>query len=114
MAGRFIPDRGDIVWLQFNPQAGQEQSGLRPALVVSPRSYNKAVGLAVCCPVTSRVKGYPFEVVLPQGLEAQGAVLADQVKILDWKARNARLYCVAPDDVVAEVAAKIAALLEAD
>lgn len=80
VARRNVPDRGDIVWLRFNPQAGHEQSGPRPALVVSPIAYNRKVGLALFCPITSQVKGYPFEVVLPAGLRATGAVLSDQLK----------------------------------
>jgi len=74
VAAAYVPERGDLVWLQFNPQAGHEQAGHRPALVVSPRSYNRRVGLALFCPVTSQVKGYPFEVILPSGLAVQGAV----------------------------------------
>lgn len=114
MARPYVPHRGDIVWLQFNPQAGHEQAGYRPALVISPRSYNRKVGLALFCPVTSQVKGYPFEVVLPSGLEAQGAILSDQIKSLDWRVRKARRLCVAPSEVVEEVFAKIFALLEGE
>src|SRR5438874_3778944 len=98
----YAPDRGDLVWLEFNPQAGHEQAGRRPALVISPRTYNRRVGLALFCPITSQVKGYPFEVVLPEGLKAQGAILCDQIKSLDWRARDARRLCPAPDDVVAD------------
>jgi len=83
VTSRYIPAQGDIVWLQFNPQAGHEEAGRRPALVVSPKEYNRKVGLALFCPVTSQVKGYPFEVLLPSGLAASGAVLSDQVKSLD-------------------------------
>ncbi len=83
MPGRRSPDRGDVVWITLNPQAGHEQAGRRPALVVSPLSYNGKVGLAVLCPITSQVKGYPFEVLIPPGLKVSGAVLADQVKNLD-------------------------------
>src|SRR3989339_1407897 len=85
----YVPSRGDVVWLEFNPQVGSEQAGRRPALVISPRSYNRKAGLALVCPITSRVKGYPFEVELPQGLEATGAVLCDQIKSLDWRGRRA-------------------------
>jgi len=112
VAGGYVPDRGDIVWLHFNPQAGHEQAGRRPALVISPKAYNRKVGLALCCPITSRVKGYPFEVELPQGLKAQGAVLSDQVKCLDWRIRKAARICRAPDEVLDEATAKILALVD--
>lgn len=108
---RFTPDRGDIVWLEFSPQAGREQRGKRPGLVLSPASYNGRVGLALCCPVTSQVKGYPFEVLIPTGLEAQGAILADHLRSLDWRARGAKLWCRVPPATVGEVAAKVQALL---
>ena len=107
----YVPDRGDLVWMNFTPQAGREQAGNRPALVVSPKAYNEKVGLAVVCPITSRVKGYPFEVLLPPGLPVQGAVLADHLKNLDWRIRQVRLKGRAPKPVVAEVQRKIAALL---
>ena len=111
MSPRFVPDRGDLIWLQFDPQAGHEQRGIRPTFVVSPRSYNEKVGLALMCPVTSRVKGYPFE-VLVNGAVVSGAVLADQVKSLDWAIRKAKLIEKAPPPVVSEVIAKIRALLD--
>jgi len=114
VARRYVPSRGDIVWLEFTPQAGHEQSGLRPALVVSPKAYNGKVGLALFCPITSHVKGYPFEVLLPPELKAQGAILADQVKSLDWHSRKARLFCLASAEVIEEVMAKIAVLLEGE
>ncbi len=85
----YVPSRGDVVWLTFNPQSGHEQAGRRPAVVLSPRAYNAKVGLAIFCPVTSKVKGYPFEVALPEGFAVQGVILADQVKSLDWRARRA-------------------------
>jgi mRNA interferase MazF len=112
MAAAFVPNRGDVVWLEFTPQTGHEQAGRRPALVLSPRSYNAAAGLALFCPVTSRVKGYPFEVLLPAGAAVQGVVLADQIKSLDWRARKARRIASAPEEVVAEVLAKAQTLLE--
>ena len=84
----YVPRRGDIVWLTFNPQADHEQAGRRPAVVLSPLSYNAKVGLAVICPITSAVKGYPFEVNLPHGLPISGVILADQVKSLDWQTRG--------------------------
>ncbi len=107
----YVPERGDLVWLQFTPQSGHEQAGHRPGLVLSPKAYNAKVGLALVCPVTSRLKGYPFEVALPPGLEVAGAVLADQVKSLDWRARKARLAGRVADAVRAEVAAKAITLL---
>jgi mRNA interferase MazF len=108
---RFVPDRGDIVWLDFTPQAGHEQRGQRPALVLSPAAYNGRVGLALACPVTSQIKGYPFEVLLPEGLKVKGAVLADQIKSLDWQVRKAKLSCRAPASVVEEVTGKLLVLL---
>jgi mRNA interferase MazF len=112
VAGAYVPARGDLVWLQFDPRPGHEQAGQRPALVVSPRSYNRRVGLALFCPVTSRVKGYPFEVVLPDTLRVKGAVLSDQLKSLDWKARKARRICGAPSVVLDEVTAKLLTLVQ--
>lgn len=112
MAAAYTPERGDIVWLRFDPQAGHEQAGRRPALVISPRSYNRKAGLALLCPITSSVKGYPFEVVLPEGLAAQGAVLCDQIRSLDWRVHKARLLCAAPSHVLQEATAKILALVD--
>ena len=112
MARGYVPDRGDVVWIALNPQAGHEQAGRRPAVVVSPRSYNGKVGLGLFCPITSRVKGYPFEVVLPSDLPVKGVVLADQVKSLDWRVRRAELAARLPDDTCAEVVGKLATLLE--
>lgn len=105
------PERGDIVWLEFDPQAGREQAGRRPALVLSPKSYNQRAGLAVMVPITSRAKGYPFEVSLPAGLAVQGVVLADHVKSLDWAARRATVAARAPAPVTEEVLAKLRLLL---
>ena len=108
------PERGDLVWIDFNPQSGREQAGRRPALVLTPSAYNRKVGLALFCPVTSQVKGYPFEVELPKGLKAQGAVLCDQIKSLDWRARKAERFCPASDAVLDETTAKILALVDPD
>lgn len=110
-ASRYVPDRGDIVWLQFNPQAGHEQAGHRPALVLSPASYNRASGLMLCCPMTSQKKGYPFEVVVTDESSHTSVVLADQVKSLDWKIRKAVKKGIAPLDAVAETLSKLQALL---
>ena len=111
MTSRYIPAQGDIVWLQFDPQAGHEEAGRRPALVVSPKEYNRKVGLALFCPVTSQVKGYPFEVLLPSEMEASGAILCDQVKSLDWRVRKAKWLCTVPEGVVEEVLGKILTLI---
>jgi len=107
----YIPNRGDIVWITFNPQAGHEQAGRRPALVLSPASYNGKVGLAILCPITSQVKGYPFEVLMPDGLKISGAILSDQLKSLDWKERQAELVCKLPSATVEEVLQKLNTLL---
>jgi mRNA interferase MazF len=112
VGGADVPERGDIVWLEFNPQAGSEPAGHRPGLVISPKSYNRKVGLALVCPITSRVKGYPFEVELPPGFETQGAILCDQIKSLDWRARRATRLGTVPDAVVHEVTARILALVD--
>lgn len=109
---RYVPDRGDIVWLQFDPRTGHEQAGRRPALTISPRSYNRKVGLGLFCPITSAIKGYPFEVELPKGLKAEGAILCDQIKSLDWRARRASRLCPAPAEVLEEATAKILALVD--
>jgi mRNA interferase MazF len=106
-----IPARGDIVWITLNPQAGHEQAGRRPALVLSPAAYNGKVGLAILCPISTQVKGYPFEVLIPDGLEASGAILADQVKSLDWKARQAEFVCKLPKATVDEVLQKLSVLI---
>ncbi|HET8576114.1 MAG TPA: endoribonuclease MazF [Methylomirabilota bacterium] len=111
MPRRYVPRRGDIVWLSFTPQAGHEQAGRRPALVLSPSAYNRKVGLALCCPITSRVKGYPFEVPVPHGLTVAGVVLADQVKSLDWRARRAEFADRLPDAEVGRVLGLVMALL---
>ncbi|HVN89011.1 MAG TPA: endoribonuclease MazF [Candidatus Binataceae bacterium] len=110
-AARYVPERGDIVWLMFDPQAGQEQAGRGPALVLSPSAYNRQAGLALVCPITNQAKGYPFEVALPQSSAVTGVVLADQLKSADWRARRAQSATKAPADVVAEVAAKLRPLL---
>ncbi len=107
----YIPDSGDIVWIMFNPQAVHEQAGHRPALILSPQAYNGKVGLALLCPITSHVKGYPFEVKIPDGLEVGGAILSDQVKSLDWKARQAKFSCKIPPSIFSEVVQKLNTLI---
>lgn len=111
MIRNYIPRRGDVVWINMYPQAGHEQSGRRPAIVLSPRSYNSKVGLALFCPVTNQMKGYPFEVIIPPGLKVSGAILADQVKSLDWKIRNTEYYDKVPETVVLEIFKKFSTLL---
>lgn len=101
-----------MVWITLNPQAGHEQAGRRPAAVLSPRSYNGKVGLAILCPVTSQVKGYPFEVPVPSGLNVRGVILADQVKSLDWRARDAELMGTLPEATITEILEKIGLLLQ--
>src|SRR5438105_15875903 len=109
----YVPERGDAVWITLDPQAGHEQAGRRPALVLSPSAYNGRVGLALLCPITSQVKGYPFEVLLPPGSKVQGAILSDQLKSLDWRARKATVICSLPGPVVNEVLSKLSTLLQA-
>jgi mRNA interferase MazF len=105
----YVPDVGDIVWLHFDPQAGHEQAGHRPALVLSPKKYNRLRGMMICCPMTSRIKGYPFEVV--DSVEPASAVLADQIKSLDWRARKAVRKGQTKPETLAEVQGKLCALL---
>lgn len=107
----YVPERGDVVWISLDPQAGHEQAGRRPAAVLSPAVYNGKVGLAILCPITSRAKGYPFEVLVPEGLGVSGVILADQVKSLDWRARKAELICALPAAMVTEVLQKLGVLL---
>lgn len=107
----YIPDQGDAVWLDFNPQIGHEQSGRRPALVLSPKAYNGKVGLALLCPITNQSKGYPFEVPIPENLVVTGVILADQVKSLDWQIRNAAYICTLPESVVTAVLQRLETLL---
>ena len=109
--GAYVPERGDAVWITLDPQAGHEQAGRRPALVLSPAAYNGRVGLALCCPITSRAKGYPFEVPIPEGAAVTGVVGADQVKSLDWRARQAALIGAVPEEVVTQVLQRLQALL---
>jgi mRNA interferase MazF len=108
----FVPGRGDIVWLSFDPPAGHEQRGRRPALVLSPAAYNRKVGLALVCPVTSREKGYPFEVALPRGLPVDGVILADHVRSVDWRTRKAAFNCQISDDVTFDALDRLGALLD--
>jgi mRNA interferase MazF len=111
MSSGYVPARGDLVWLNFDPQAGHEQSGRRPAVVLSPVTYNRKVGLGLFCPVTSKVKGFPYESLIPPGMPVSGAVLSDQVKNLDWRARRADKIGALPDSVIDEILANAKTLL---
>lgn len=108
----YIPERGDAVWLDLNPQAGREQAGRRPVLVISPKSYNGRVGLALVCPIANKTKGYPFEVRIPDGLKVTGFVLSDHVKSSDWKVRNVEFICKLPNGPVLDVTSKLGTLFE--
>lgn len=107
----YVPDHGDVVWIDFDPQAGHEQAGRRPALILSPARYNGRIKLVILCPITSRVKGYPWEVPIPPGLPVSGVILSDQVKSMDWTARNTQFICVIPRHVVALVRQRLQALI---
>ena len=108
----YVPKRGDVVWISFNPQAGHEQAGRRPAVVLSPKAYNQKVGLAILCPITNQSKGYPFEVALPKKADVTGVILSDQVKSLDWRVRKVELKTSLPEEVINDVLAKLGTLLE--
>jgi len=110
----YVPKQGDVVWLDFNPQFGHEQAGRRPALVISPESYNAKIGLMLCCPITNQAKGYPFEVVVRGTAKVTGVVLADQVKSFDWAARSAEFKGKVSPDVLAETVGKFRALVETE
>lgn len=107
----YTPEQGDIVWLTLNPQKGHEESGRRPAVVLSPESYNSKVGLAIFCPVTSKEKGYPFEVKLPDKFSVHGVILADQIKSFDWRIREAEFICKVPKSILKELSKKLKLLL---
>jgi len=108
---KYVPERGDVVMLSFSPRTGHEQAGRRPAVVISPSKYNAKVGLAIFCPITTQIKGYPFEVLIPAGLPVKGAILSDQVKSLDWRARKAKFICELPAGTVREVMDKLGTLM---
>jgi mRNA interferase MazF len=107
----YTPDRGDIVWLNFSPQTGREQAGRRPALVLSPQAYNEKVGLLIACPITSQVKGYPFEVSIPAGLSIRGVILSDQIKSLDWRRREIEFINRLPASITNQVIRKLETLI---
>jgi mRNA interferase MazF len=106
----YVPQRGDAIWIDFTPQTGHEQAGRRPAVVLSPESYNGKTGLAILCPITNQVKGYPFEVAISTGLGVTGVILADQVKSMDWRARNTALISPLPADIVEQVLERVGTL----
>ena len=107
----YVPERGDAIWIHFNPQAGHEQSGRRPAIVLSPQRYNGKVGLCLLCPITNQVKDYPFEVLVPANVGVTGVVLSDQAKSLDWRVRNAEFITPLPEAVTTEVLKKLKSML---
>jgi mRNA interferase MazF len=107
----WAPNRGGLVWIQFSPQSGREQGGLRPAVIISPALYNRKMGLALMCPITSRVKGFQFEVILPPGLPISGVILVDHVKSFDWEARKCEFIGRLPKDVMLEVIGKLSTLI---
>lgn len=106
----YIPDKSDVVWLEFDPQSGHEQKGKRPAIVISPANYNEKTGLAIFCPITSKEKGYPFEVKL-RSKKISGVILSDQIKSLDWKARKAEFIMKASDSIMEDVISKLKLLI---
>jgi len=107
----YVPGCGDIVWIDFDPQSGHEQAGRRPALVLTPQKYNAKVGLAIFCPITKNVKGYPFEVLVPKGVKISGSILSDHVKNLDWRAMEVEFIGKLPNNVIEDVLKKLAVLL---
>ena len=109
MARQYVPDAGDVVWISFNPEAGREQAGHRPAVVLTPAAYNAKIGLMICCPMTTQIKGYPFEVMISG--QPRSAVLADHVKSLDWRARRAKRKGKISEAELEEVRGKLRALL---
>jgi mRNA interferase MazF len=111
-AKAYVPDRGDVVWIDFDPQTGHEQAGRRPALVLSPRIYNRPSGLALLCPITNQAKGYPYEIGVPAGLRVTGVILTDQVKNMAWKQRRAVFLCEMPPEVLDDVVEKLLTLID--
>jgi len=107
----YIPERGDIVWLNFTPQSGHEQAGKRAAIVITPGSYNKITSLALFCPITSQIKGYPFEVKLPANFPVKGVIISDQIKSLDWRTRKIEFIAKAPKNILKEVLSKLSLLI---
>jgi mRNA interferase MazF len=112
MTTDYIPDRGDIIRIDFDPQAGHEQKGTRPAIVISPKRYNGTIGLAIVCPITNKKKGFPFEILIPKELDVTGVILADHVKSLDWKVRNAEFILKAPQSLIQNTLKRISFLIQ--
>jgi len=112
ISDKYVPDRGDVIWINLNPQAGHEQAGRHPALVLSPFAYNQKIGMAILCPITRQIKGYPFEVGIPSEYKMYGVVLADQVKCLDWKVREIEYICKLPLEVTIDVLKKLNTLIK--
>ncbi len=110
----YVPERGDVVWLDLNPQTGHEQGGHRPALVLSPRGYNRKTGMALLCPITSKAKGYSTEEPIPDGFPVSGVILSNHIKSLDWRARRAEFACTLPPEVVGGALGRLLALLETE
>ena len=108
----YVPDRGDAVWVDLDPEVGREQAGRRPALVLSSSKYNGRMSLAIVCPITSQVKGFPFEVGIPEGEGVSGVIMSDQVKSLDWRRRRVAYLCQLPEATIVEVCENVASLLE--
>ena len=106
----YVPKRGDIIKLSFSPQSGREQAGYRPALVISPQPYNRVSHFVLACPITSQIKGWKFEVILPQGMKTSGVILSDQIRVLDWQVRKAKFIETTTEEVVRETLARLSAL----
>lgn len=112
MVAKYIPARGDIIKLDFDPTLGREQAGFRPALIITQKQFNQATRLALACPITSQIKGFPLEVVLPDGLITSGVILVFQVKTIDWHERKVKYIESLPPEMMAEVTAKLHALID--
>lgn len=110
----YVPERGDLVWVQFTPQAGHEQAGHRPAVVVSPSAYNRLLGLALVMPVTNKAKGYPFEIPIPAGAAVSGVILTDQLKSIDWRARGVQFKGRLDPDTMHASVGRVLALIDPD